>query len=109
MKKTPETLRPVRLAVHLGMGRGRESAVIRPGTDLHHRVLGLARGESDPVRIITAAHVRLRRWRRLMDRVSHPRASGGTVGRVERIIRARDALLQQTYDLLQPVAQSPNN
>jgi hypothetical protein len=109
MKKQLETKRPMRRVARLGAGPDREAVAFRPATDFHHRVLGLARGESDPVRIITAAHIRLRRWRRLMDRVSHPRVIDGTVGRVRRIIRARDALLQQTYDLLKPGAQSPHN
>ncbi len=74
-----------------------------------HRVLGLPTGESDPVRIITAAQVRLRRWRRLMDRATDGRGAVGTVGRVQRIIQARDTLLRQAYDLLDPVGQSPHN
>ncbi|MGI9177430.1 MAG: hypothetical protein ACR2IT_06185 [Pirellulales bacterium] len=44
-----------------------------------------------------------------MDRAAHTRAPLGTVGRVQRIIRARDALLQQACELLQTVVQSPNN
>lgn len=57
------------------------------------RVLGLPGGESDPVRIILAAQIRLRRWRRL----GESGQSGGTFGHVRRIIRARDALLQESY------------
>jgi len=66
---------------------------------LHHRVLGLPSGESDPVRIITAAQVRLRRWRRHSVRSTGGMEGYGTIGRVQRIIQARDALLQQVAGL----------
>ena len=90
-----------------GGATGAVGALRRPA--IPHRVLGLPTGESDPVRIITAAHVRLRRWRRLMDRATDGREAVGTVGRVQRIILARDTLLRQVYDLLDPVGQSPHN
>ena len=60
--------------------------------DAAWRILGLPVGEADPVRIILAAHIRLRRWRRAGE--SEP--SSGTVGHIRRINRARDALLQKS-------------
>lgn len=62
------------------------------------RILGLQRGEIDPVQIILAAQVRLRRWRRLGP-AEALHASRETLpdrvpaGEVRRIIRARDELL----------------
>lgn len=60
--------------------------------DVARRVLGLPVGEADPVLIILAAHIRLRRWRR----VGECDPSIGTVGHIRRITRARDALLQNS-------------
>lgn len=73
--------------------RGRRSRIPRTA----HRILGLRRGELDPVQIILAAQIRLRRWRRLVP--GDPRHAEGTAcgvppaGQVQRIIRARDNLL----------------
>ncbi len=57
-----------------------------------HRVLGLKNGERDPVSIIRAAQIRLRRWRRL--HTSVPAASWRR--RVQLIVAARDDLLAQS-------------
>lgn len=57
-----------------------------------HRVLGLKNGEWDPVSIIRAAQIRLRRWRRL--HASVPAASWRR--RVQVIVAARDDLLAQS-------------
>jgi hypothetical protein len=62
------------------------------------RILGLRRGEIDPVQIILAAQVRLRRWRRFgpAEPLNASRATlpaGVPAGEVRRIIRARDQLL----------------
>jgi len=51
------------------------------------RVLGLACGAADPVTIIQAAQIRLRRLRRLANK---PR---GTTARIRRISEARDGLI----------------
>lgn len=59
-------------------------------------VLGLEPGETDPVRIILAAQLRLRRCRR-----DHP--CGGcqlTPAEVRRIVAARDVLLRQAVGVL---------
>lgn len=65
----------------------------------HHRVLGLRSHQNDPLMIITAAQVRLRRWRRLPDHAPEALHSG-LVDQIRRIIAARDALLEQTYESL---------
>lgn len=67
---------------------------IAQASRLPHRVLGLRTGDLDPVRIILAAHVRLRRWRRLGP-IETLRADAGCAasGEVRRIIQARDDLL----------------
>jgi hypothetical protein len=57
-----------------------------------HRVLGLRHGEGDPVSIIRAAQIRLRRWRRM--HASVPAASWRR--RVQLIVAARDDLLAQS-------------
>lgn len=57
-----------------------------------HRVLGLRNGERDPVSIIRAAQIRLRRWRQL--HASVPAASWRR--RVQLIVAARDDLLAQS-------------
>lgn len=73
--------------------RGRRSRIPRSP----HRILGLRHGELDPVQIILAAQVRLRRWRRLVpgDAGLRVGSAGGVppTGQVQRIIRARDNLL----------------
>ena len=59
-------------------------------------ILGLEPGETDPVRIILAAQLRLRRYRR-----DHP--CGGcrpTPADVRRIVAARDALLRRAVGVL---------
>ena len=76
-------------------------------------VLGLAPHETDPVRVILIAHLRLRHCRR------RHKLEGGPlpVGEMRRIVRARDALLRQTVsrlaarvagrDTVQPRASTP--
>ena len=70
----------------------------------HHRVLGLRSHENDPVLIITAAQVRLRRWRRLPEHAPESLHSG-PVDHIRRITVARDALLKQAYGAL-PIEMS---
>lgn len=73
-----------------------------------HQVLGLPAGESDPVRIITAAHVRLRLCRRLGRPVEGSDTAGlvgtldlaETLGLAGLIIQAREVLLRRVYDRL---------
>jgi hypothetical protein len=62
-------------------------------------VLGLRSHENDPVLIITAAQVRLRRWRRLPEHDPESLHSG-PVDHIRRITVARDALLKQAYGAL---------
>ena len=58
------------------------------------RVLGLRRGNLDPVHIILAAQMRLRRWRRLRAVAARNAGNGDApAGEVRRIVRARDDLL----------------
>ena len=57
-----------------------------------HRVLRIPRHETDPVRIILAAHIQLRRWRR-----AEPGQSPSLVRqRIREIGAARDALIGRT-------------
>ncbi len=70
-----------------------ESGRRSPGTvAVARRVLGLEAGEADPVRIILAAQIQLRRWRR-MDPAERPRF---WPDRVRAIVAARDRLLDPT-------------
>ena len=66
------------------VGHGRETRQLEP-----HRVLRVPRHETDPVRIILAAQIQLRRWRR-----SEPgQSSDRTQRRIQAIVAARDALV----------------
>lgn len=59
-------------------------------------LLGLPRADRDPVTIITAAQVRLRRWRRVLNSAAGRRVDRRTVAatsRIRQIAEARDALL----------------
>lgn len=56
------------------------------------RLLGLPSHTADPVTIITAAQVRLRRWRRCQ---RPPRRSPRISSRIRRIMEARDVLLRR--------------
>ena len=57
------------------------------------RLLGLSTAGADPVTIITAAQVRLRRWRRTGATLSHqPRLASD---RIRQIAEARDVLLRE--------------
>lgn len=61
-------------------------------------LLGLPVADHDPVTIITAAQIRLRRWRRLLnaDAVgTAPDRTAAANDRIRRIKQARDALLQR--------------
>ena len=60
-----------------------------PGPLQPHRLLRISRHETDPVRIILAAHIQLRRWRRSElgqppDRIQR---------RIQAIVAAREALI----------------
>jgi len=57
------------------------------------RRLGLRGDESDPVLIVQAAQIRLRRWRRLP-----PALSKLASQRVRQIIEARDRLMRESMD-----------
>lgn len=59
-------------------------------------LLGLSQAHRDPVTIITAAQVRLRRWRRVLNSAAGSGVGRRTVAvtnRIRRIAEARDALL----------------
>jgi|GEM_PF-3440937 len=73
------------------LGRAPDSTAVEP-----HRVLGISRHETDPVQIILAAQIRLRRWRRL-----HP-AEMSVQGRrrVHEIVGARQAMMQRAVERL---------
>jgi hypothetical protein len=71
----------------LSFGRPLRGAAIGPP----HRVLGLRPDEADPLRIIVAAQIRLRRWRRVGTAREAARSE------VQRIVAAREALLQRIY------------
>lgn len=58
-----------------------------------HGVLHLPPSVRDPVRIILAAHIQLRRWRRLEQTTE----AADLQRRVREIIAARDTLLQQFF------------
>lgn len=59
-----------------------------------HRLLGVPESVDDPVRVILAAHLRLRRLRRNM--LYDP--AGHAIRRARRIARAREALLTRMAD-----------
>jgi|LakMenE01Jun11ns_1017448.scaffolds.fasta_scaffold9898270_2 hypothetical protein len=56
-----------------------------------HRVLRISRNETDPVQIILAAHVQLRRWRR--SELGEPALRSRR--RIHEILAARDALVMR--------------
>lgn len=56
-----------------------------------HRVLGVSRHETDPVQIILAAQIRLRRWRRL----DPADMSAQRRRRVHEIVGAREAMMRR--------------
>ena len=64
-------------------------AGLNPGPLLPHRVLRVSRHETDPVRIILAAQVQLRRWRRAEQWQSPDQIRQ----RIRKIVAARDALI----------------
>lgn len=72
-----------------------ERGRLPPG--MPHRVLGLSAGERDPVTIILAAQIRLRRWRRFPGPVGD---SVPETARIQAIVRARDAMLREAMSRL---------
>ena len=60
-----------------------------PGPLPPHRLLRISRHETDPVRIILAAHIQLRRWRRSELGQSPDRIQR----RIQAIVAAREALI----------------
>jgi hypothetical protein len=65
----------------------------RPGHARMMRLLGLSTAAADPVTIITAAQVRLRRWRRTgATRSQQPHLASD---RIRQIAEARDVLLRE--------------
>jgi hypothetical protein len=75
-------------------GHGRKTRQLEP-----HRVLRVPRHETDPVRIILAAQIQLRRWRR-----SEPGRSPDRIQqRIQAIVAARDALVGAGKPLIRPV------
>jgi hypothetical protein len=65
-------------------GHGRKNSQLEP-----HRLLRVSRHETDPVRIILAAHIQLRRWRRPELGQSPDRVQR----RIRAIVAAREALI----------------
>lgn len=69
------------------------------------RLLGLTITDADPVTIITAAQLSLRRWRRTSDGGSRqPRLAAA---RIRQITKARDMLLRQALPLMGDPAAGP--
>jgi hypothetical protein len=63
-------------------------------------LLGLPAADQDPVTIITAAQVRLRRWRRVLNSGWGERVAPDALAvndRIRRITAARDTLLRQAF------------
>jgi hypothetical protein len=82
-----------RLSRHAGSSQQRFHrsglAVTAPAPVEPHRVLGISRCETDPVQIILAAQIHLRRWRR-----SEPGKTRLKIRqRIHAIISARDSLM----------------
>ena len=75
-------------------GHGRKTRQLEP-----HRVLRVPRHETDPVRIILAAQIQLRRWRRSETGQSSDRIQQ----RIQAIVAARDALVGAGKPLIRPV------
>lgn len=69
-----------------------------------HRVLGLSPEERDPVTIILAAQIRLRRWRRCKEPAGEAALE---TERVRVIVRARDAMLQAAFSRLTSTGVGP--
>lgn len=80
---------PTRL--HARLRRQPGSAAVEP-----HRVLGISRHETDPVQIILAAQIRLRRWRR----IDPAEMSVQRRRRVDEILGAREAMMQRALQRL---------
>ena len=76
------------------LGHVRKTSQLEP-----HRVLRVPRQETDPVRIILAAQIQLRRWRR-----SEPGRSPDRIQRrIRAIVAARDALIGAGKPLIRTV------
>jgi hypothetical protein len=80
----------------IGRLRARLARVVDPGIVEPHRVLGISRHETDPVQIILAAQIRLRRWRRL----DPAEMSAQRRRRVHEIQGAREAMMQRAIERL---------
>lgn len=78
--------------------RAADSATVAP-----HRVLGISRHETDPVQIILAAQIRLRRWRRI-----DPAAMAVVRRRVDEIVNAREAMMQRAIQRLSASQADPS-
>lgn len=79
-------------------GKGRHFGSARARQPRLMGLLGLPVADHDPVTIITAAQIRLRRWRRLLNDGPVGKAPDRTAAandRIRRITQARDALLRR--------------
>jgi len=70
-----------------------------PGPLPPHRLLRISRHETDPVRIILAAHIQLRRWRRAESGQQPDRIQR----RIQEIVAAREALIGARISLSRTV------
>ncbi len=80
----------------IGRLRPRLAQAVDPAIVEPHRVLGISRHETDPVQIILAAQIRLRRWRRL----DPAEMSAQRRRRVCEIQGAREAMMQRAIERL---------
>lgn len=78
--------------------RGKVRVFLRRGGIRPHAVLNLPPAVDDPVRIIQAAQIQLRRWRR----ASLTNGDAADAGRVGEIINARELLLSRAIQLPAP-------
>lgn len=93
-----ECNRPFGICRRLPVARGKSIAPVQVDDPRLMELLGLPVAVHDPVTIITAAQIRLRRWRRLLnaDAVGGvPDRTAAANDRIRRIKQARDALLQR--------------
>lgn len=72
------------------------STLVRGSLASHRRLLGLPAGNHDPVRIILAAQLRLRRWRRAHVPGGQRVESSLAQSEIRRLIAAREALLRSS-------------
>jgi hypothetical protein len=76
------------------VGHGRQTSHLEP-----HRVLRVPRHETDPVRIILAAQIQLRRWRQ----AEPGRTPSRIRQRIRTIVAARDELIRAGKPLTETV------